>query len=97
MCSSCNNGNSCKHYHNYKWGAVSIALTMVHFMSKSKPAKKSKVNITIRIDEELANEFRETVRDLAGKPLYLTQSSFLSAAIQDYLKTVRKQLESNDD
>jgi hypothetical protein len=49
-------------------------------------------NIGARIRADLADEIRDFVRDQAGKPLFLTVTSFLEEAAEAHLKTLRKRL-----
>lgn len=52
----------------------------------------SRKNIGARIRADLADEIRDFVRDQAGKPLFLTVTSFLEEAAEAHLKTLRKRL-----
>lgn len=59
--------------------------------SKRSPPKKT---VTLRLPAELVDEFRTLVRDYAGKPHYLTVTSFLETAISKHLAHVKRQIDS---
>lgn len=56
-------------------------------------ASTPRVALTARVRADLAEEVRAFVRDQAGRPLYLTLSSFAEEAFARHLAHVRHQLE----
>lgn len=60
------------------------------------PAQRKRVPIAIRLDRELAARVKAFVRDHAGRPLFLSMSSFAEAAFEAHLKTLARQVERGD-
>lgn len=58
--------------------------------SKRSSPKKT---VTLRLPAELVDEFRTLVRDYAGKPHYLTLSSFIETALAEHLKRLTREIE----
>lgn len=50
----------------------------------------------MRLNAALVAEMREFIRDAAGKPLYLTGSKFLEAAIEQHLKKMRQLVDESE-
>ena len=67
-------------------------MTRVYVMSKAKSKKAGKVNITVRIDEDLCNEFRQFCRFHAGHPKFITQTKFIEAAVRAHMTRLREEL-----
>lgn len=54
---------------------------------------RTKTSVAVRLRSELANEMRVFIKDNAGKPLYLTLSSFAEEAVERHLAFLNAQLE----
>jgi hypothetical protein len=59
------------------------------------PPKRSspKKTVTLRLPAELVDELRTFCRDYAGKPHYLSVTTFIEAAISDHLTRLKRQIE----
>jgi hypothetical protein len=60
--------------------------------NRMKPASSSipKRPVSVRLDAQLAAEFRAFVRDEMGAPLYLTVASFIDGALRAHLIAMRR-------
>jgi hypothetical protein len=56
------------------------------------PQRRSRSTLSTRVRTDLLVRLREFVRDNAGKPLYLTMSSFIEEAIEVHLEAVERRL-----
>jgi hypothetical protein len=54
--------------------------------------RRPRVSLSVRIPADLAERVRTCCRDQAGRPLYLTLSSFSEAAFEAQLDVVERQL-----
>lgn len=59
------------------------------------PPKRSspKKTVTLRLPAELVDELRTLCRDWAGKPYYLSVTTFIEAAVSDHLNRLKRQIE----
>lgn len=59
------------------------------------PAKRSstKKTVTLRLPAELVDDLRTFCRDYAGKPHYLSVTTFIENAISDHLTRFKRQVE----
>jgi hypothetical protein len=60
------------------------------------PVPPPRKNIGARIRADLADELRSFVRDNAGKPLFLTVTSFLEDAITAHLEQCQRQIDNEE-
>ena len=59
------------------------------------PPKRSsaKKTVTLRLPAELVDDLRTFCRDYAGKPHYLSVTTFIEAAISDHLTRLKRRVE----
>jgi predicted DNA-binding protein len=61
------------------------------------PAKRSstKKTVTLRLPTELVDDLRALCRDYAGKPYYLSVTTFIEDAISKQLASLKRQIEGD--
>lgn len=72
---------------------IGLHRTTVVMMASVPRSPSSRVAVSLRLDPVLAERVREFVRDHAGKPAFLTMSSFAEAALEAHLAALSAELE----
>ncbi len=62
----------------------------------AKPRSNKKKAVTLRLDASLVDELRDFCRDWAGKPYFLTLTSFAETALAEYLQAFKGRVERDE-